>query len=127
MTDSDDHHAGTEPDFLAHSRIAEELGAPRAFRVFGFFLVGVVFSAFLLMLVVTLALKGWPAWASVYLRPATWLFIALCAPISVPLANWHLKRNAVQSTPSEKSCMLVAARAVAASFFLIGILAIANT
>ena len=127
MTDSNAAHDDDGPDSVLHSRVADEFGAPRAFRAFSFVLVGVAFSAFLLILVVTFAAKGWSEWSSAYLRPATWLFVAVSAPLSVPLTNWYLKRRAIQAAAYEQSCMLMASRAVAVSFFLIGILAIANT
>jgi hypothetical protein len=126
MSESEHHRHKTERDVVPHPETAEELRAPRAIKTFGFFLVGVVVLAFLLMLGTTLMLRGWSQASSAYVRPATWLFLALCAPMSAQLTAWYLKRHAIEATACERSCMLVASRAVAVSFLAIGILALAN-
>lgn len=125
-----DKHApqGQGPDSLLVSTSMDELRAPTAFRAFGFILVAVVLSAFVLMLGITLAVKGGADWSLAYVRPSTWLFMALCAPLAAPLTNRYLgRRTSTQPTHSERASMTVVTRSVSVCFFVIGLIAIANT
>lgn len=118
-----------EPDarLQTQSSLNEETGAPHAFRVFGFCLVGIVVGALLVMLLAALALKGMLAWSLAFNHAGTWLAVGLAAPLTPSLTSLLLSRRAQHLSYTERASMVVVSRAVAVIFAIVGILAIANT